>query len=76
MANPYLERAAFESWALENAIRTDLGASDAWQARADLAASDYQSIATALREQGERERTYDLQDAFNRAAEIVERMGK
>lgn len=32
--------------------------------------------ARPLREQGERERTYELQDAFNRAAEIVERMGK
>lgn len=38
--------------------------------------ADHQSIATALREQGERERTYELQDAFNRAAQIVERMGK
>lgn len=46
------------------------------QAPAVVAQSNHQSIATALREQGERERTYELQDAFNRAAQIVERMGK
>lgn len=33
-------------------------------------------LATALRAQGEQERTYELQDAFERAAQIVERMGK
>lgn len=37
--NNQAERAAFEAWAEENAIRTDLGAWDAWQARAALPAS-------------------------------------
>lgn len=38
--------------------------------------NQFQNAARLLREQGERERTYELQDAFNRAAQIVERMGK
>lgn len=48
---------------------------DATQAPAP--ASDYgQEIANALRAQGEREPTYQLQHAFNRAAMIVEGMMK
>lgn len=39
-AAPVVEREAFEEWAKDNAIRTDLGAWDAWQARAALSAGD------------------------------------
>jgi len=48
-AAPVGEREAFEEWAKDNAIRTDLGAWDAWQARAALSAGDagWQPIETA-----------------------------
>ena len=39
-AAPVGEREAFEEWAKDNAIRTDLGAWEAWQARAALSAGD------------------------------------